>query len=121
MREEATGVAAPRVPAIASVDPTEARNVAGSGPDDWPVRRGGDRPGSVPFRPARSAWHLGGPTAPGPADPGRRDPRDRDPGAGLEMSPPRAPNSRPARVPRRPPPRAARARRDVGRPVRTRG
>ena len=41
------------------VDPTEARNVAGSGPDDWAVRHGGNRPGSVPSRPA---LHPGGPS-----------------------------------------------------------
>src|SRR5262249_38968755 len=44
----------------ASVDPTEARNAAGSGPDDWAVRRGGNRPGSLPSRPARPASHPGG-------------------------------------------------------------
>jgi hypothetical protein len=50
--------------ADASVDPTEARSVAGSGPDAWAVRRGGTRPGSVPSPPTRPRSHPGGPTAP---------------------------------------------------------
>ncbi len=44
----------------ASVDPTEVRNVSGSGPEDWAVRRDGIAAGSVPSRPARLASHPGG-------------------------------------------------------------
>jgi hypothetical protein len=47
----------------ASVDPTEARSVAGPGPDDWAVHRGGNRSRSVPSRPALPASHSGRPTA----------------------------------------------------------
>jgi hypothetical protein len=65
-------------PSDASVDPTDARNIPGSGLDDWSMRRGGNRPGSVPSKPARSALHPGGPTAPGRSAPGRPNPyRDR--------------------------------------------
>ena len=42
-------------PADASVDKTDARSVAGSGHDDWTVRRGRNRLGSFPFRPAGPA------------------------------------------------------------------
>ena len=50
--------------ADASVDHTEARSVTGSGPDAWAVRRGGNRPDSVPSPPTRPTSHPGGPTAP---------------------------------------------------------